>query len=451
VLVSQLRDYLQAGWQGDSLGPRTTLHPLQPFSRRYFEAGPVEAGPEPETLTVTPGDGPASAAGLPGSPRGSAGGAGPGALFTYAGEWRAAHQAPAPVTGGSPRRLSASPAGTPEQPLDLEALSRFLRQPVRDFFRSRLGVVFREAPTVEDEEVFGLDALAQQHLLAEALEAAAPRAQGIDGGASDPVADPGAEAQARAALAVARLRAAGRLPLGAAGERAAAALQLEIAPMVARWLTLQAAHPLHAGRLKLHFEHAGLSVDDRMEGLRAAAAHSAGGDAAGAIVFVECQAVRMRDPKGWRAENLVAAWARTLLACACGWQLHSRIVARDGLVSALPLPQQEAAAALESLLATWLEGRASPLPVACRTALDFLSGAADPARSYEGAGATAWARGEVEDPCLARAYPDFDALGADGRFADLAGRLYRPLLDWIAAGVSFEPHDPAGDGGENHG
>ena len=43
VLVSQLRDYLSAGWGGDVLAQRTTEHPLQPFSRRYFEEDPLAA------------------------------------------------------------------------------------------------------------------------------------------------------------------------------------------------------------------------------------------------------------------------------------------------------------------------------------------------------------------------------------------------------------------------
>jgi exodeoxyribonuclease V gamma subunit len=52
VLVSQLRDYLAPGWDLD-LDERTTVHALQPFSRRYFERG---------------------------------------GLLTYAGEWRSAHR-----------------------------------------------------------------------------------------------------------------------------------------------------------------------------------------------------------------------------------------------------------------------------------------------------------------------------------------------------------------------
>ena len=40
VLVSQLRDYLNVGWGQKVVSDRTTHHPLQPFSRRYFETGP---------------------------------------------------------------------------------------------------------------------------------------------------------------------------------------------------------------------------------------------------------------------------------------------------------------------------------------------------------------------------------------------------------------------------
>ena len=38
VLVAQLRDYIAAAWGSEAVSSRTTEHPLQPFSRRYFEA-----------------------------------------------------------------------------------------------------------------------------------------------------------------------------------------------------------------------------------------------------------------------------------------------------------------------------------------------------------------------------------------------------------------------------
>jgi exodeoxyribonuclease V gamma subunit len=39
VLVSQMRDYMGAVWGEEAVKARTTEHPLQPFSRRYFEQG----------------------------------------------------------------------------------------------------------------------------------------------------------------------------------------------------------------------------------------------------------------------------------------------------------------------------------------------------------------------------------------------------------------------------
>ena len=85
TLVAQLRDYLACGWGAPVLEQRTTEHPLQPFSRRYFE--PSAAGD-------------------------------PGRLFTYAGEWRVAHddRAPSAVPAASvspPATACTSPHSRP--------------------------------------------------------------------------------------------------------------------------------------------------------------------------------------------------------------------------------------------------------------------------------------------------------------------------------------------------
>jgi hypothetical protein len=80
VLVSQLRDHLVAGWGAHAVKALTTEHPLQPFSRRYFEA-PVgvdaRATTDPQADTAVPaGADPAQRA---------------PALFTHAHEWRDMH------------------------------------------------------------------------------------------------------------------------------------------------------------------------------------------------------------------------------------------------------------------------------------------------------------------------------------------------------------------------
>jgi exodeoxyribonuclease V gamma subunit len=148
VLVSQLRDYLSTGWGKEAVTSRTTQHPLQPFSRRYFETG--------------------------------------SSLMTYAREWRAAHEAQelatadaADSTDGSDRlpiggdqeviKSLAAFLPDPNLPLTLSQLTTFLRNPVKVFFRQRLLVRFEEDEDENaDDECFTVDGL-QEYLLVQEL------------------------------------------------------------------------------------------------------------------------------------------------------------------------------------------------------------------------------------------------------------------------------------------
>ena len=49
--------------------------------------------------------------------------------------------------------------------------------------------------------------------------------------------------------------------------------------------------------------------------------------------------------------------------------------------------------------------------------------------------------GEGEEMSLTRVYPSYAALSADGRFADLAQRLFGPLRAWAEQGVVMQLHD----------
>ena len=123
-----------------------------------------------------------------------------------------------------------------------------------------------------------------------------------------------------------------------------------------------------------------------------------------------------------------------------GLPARGLVVGRDASVAIAPLDAEPARATLARLLRAWREGLDAPLPLPFRTALAQLEGA-HPQRCYEGHD---HAHGEVEEACLARLYPDFEALSADGRFAELAERLYAPLRDWIAAHTAVLAHpDPS--------
>ena len=148
-------------------------------------------------------------------------------------------------------------------------------------------------------------------------------------------------------------------------------------------------------------------------------------------------------------------WIRTVVSSACGTPARGVIVGRDASVTLEPLPTEQARAALDTLLQAWREGLAGPLPLACRTGFALLAGSDAVASVYEGSRYLSDAMGgEVDDPCLARLYPDFESLSADGRFADLADRLLQPIAAWARHGVSFERHavlEPAvvADGGDD--
>ncbi|WP_310385051.1 exodeoxyribonuclease V subunit gamma, partial [Roseateles sp.] len=206
VLVAQLRDYLGAGWGDEVLKPLTTEHPLQAFSRRYFEG-------------VTP------------------------ALFTYAREWRDAHSGPdlaaAAVTAEAPEV---------QQALNVATLSAFLKNPVKAFFKHRLLVQFAQAEqATEDDEAFAVAGLLEYSMLRELLDELL-----VGLSADEDLTD-------RVAAHAARLRRAGRLPMAEQGRRVEQKLVATLTPMLQAWLELRALYPVAAPKelLRYPFEPSG--------------------------------------------------------------------------------------------------------------------------------------------------------------------------------------------------
>lgn len=382
VLVAQLRDYLDAGWHGDGgdgsvLTPRTTVHPLQPFSRRYFEGDP--------------------------------------ALFTYAREWRAVH---APVAAPQP---SLAPAALPAMPLTLQQLVRFLRNPVQTFFRVRLDVVFDELHVLDDDEVFGLDGLSRHAVLQTLID----ETRGL----------PAGDIHGQVAQRLRRLQRSGVLPMRALGERTMQELQQDAVPVLLCWQELQRAYPQAVDNVAVTLTHQEVQFDDWLGGLRSDGRQT---------VWVRMTASRLLERKGkLRADKLVDAWVRQLAAGAAGLQVEGLLLGADALLRLPALEQTLAREQLCSVLAAWRDGLQQPLPFTARTALADVSGGR-PAEVYSGGyrhGAAA-SPAESEEPCLSRVFPDFDALCADGRYAQYRDRLFQPLWDWAQQAV-VTPHEPA--------
>ena len=186
VVVSELLDYAVRMHGGEPareavVGHLVVEHPLQPFSRRYFERDAAANG----------------------------------RLFTFDADWVApAREAAGERAARAPFCAPPLPAPDGDGPAEipLTALVRFLRHPTAFFLRERLGILsWDEDDTLSDDEPFALGALDAYQLAAEWLE------ERLGGRA---------EAAHRALL-----RARGDLPQGRFGELAWQTVADAVAPL----------------------------------------------------------------------------------------------------------------------------------------------------------------------------------------------------------------------------
>jgi exodeoxyribonuclease V gamma subunit len=320
VLVSQLRDYLAAGWLLDP-GALTTEHALQPFSRRYFEQG---------------------------------------GLLTYAGEWRAAHgEAAASQDTALLPPYEIEPGFT----LRLGELTAFLRQPARYFFKRRLGVAFADADLVgEDEEPFSLNAL-ERYFLEDSL--------------LDDEREREAPADVRATLTVRaeRLAREGVLPIGLMGHQWQRQLVDAVVPVRSAWLMLGGRFSEAAPKLAVSIDFDGIALEDWIDKLRV------GGDESAWLMQMSSKV--MNSKGGARGDKLIGPWLRQLAGAAIGKKVSGYLVARDAIVTMAPLDPVQSRAELAAVVALWRRNLDQPLAVACNSALALLQGG-DPRAVYEG-------------------------------------------------------------------
>lgn len=403
VLVGQLRDHLAAGWRlaecaaridaptgqvapADTSGQAlvaalTTEHPLQPFSRRYFEPGR------------------------------------PARLFTHAHEWRALHGSPATPLAQS---VSTAPAEAPpclappsfDGPIQLAALGRFLRHPVRTFYAQRLQVELeRAAEQSADAEPFDIDALGGWGLREQVI--AAVERQLVEA--------PRTDSASCLETAIARLARAGQLPLRPFDTAWVRQLAAELAAPLARYRALLADHPWQLPSQGLRLEQAGLVLEDSLSGLRA--------DAHGHRLHLTLQPSELAKDDQLKWHHLVRPWpahlAAQLTAPTTTWLLGpGRAVVLD------PLPRGEAETILCNLLRGYVQGLTELPPLACRTVFSVLAAAAGdhkakPAMIYEGGFNQSAERDEHAG--YRRFWPDYAALRAAARGQPLIEQLYAPL------------------------
>ncbi|MGE8153063.1 exodeoxyribonuclease V subunit gamma [Pseudomonas vancouverensis] len=375
VLIGQLRDHLDSGWRladttENLLHAMTQEHPLQPFSARYFHEGD--------------------------------------ALFSYASEWQALHQAFKPMMD-----TEVLDAHVQDEPLGIAQLQDFLRNPVRHFFSQRLKIFFEAAQVpLVDEEPFVLDALQRYNLSDSLLEAALGNLDHSD--------------QALRAQAQ-RLQNSGLLPMAGFGESLQRELIEPLPDLLQRYEQLLTLWPQPiTSALPVDLELQGLRIEGWLTGLHQRAD--------GGLLSVTTIPNSIGSIKTRKWHRLIRPWINHLVACANGQPLTTALVASDDSLLLGPLEETSAQRILSDVLMAWKTGMRQPLPIAVKTAFAWL-GQTDPVKAeaaarkaYEGDGLTT--DGErAESPALTRQFADFDALTADETFIDWCNALYRPLFE----------------------
>ncbi|HDZ57898.1 MAG TPA: exodeoxyribonuclease V subunit gamma [Pseudomonas xinjiangensis] len=384
VLVGQLLDHLHAGWQTQGsaslLSAITTEHPLQPFSKSYFQQ---HSG-----------------------------------LFSYAREWLPMHASPVQTQPDE-----SLPALIPEAPIDIEALQRFLRNPVNHFFSGRLKVFLDERQQAAgDHEPFALDGLQNYQLSQTMLDLAhhfGPQ-EDIDTGLAE--------------LAC-RMQGQGYFPLAGFGELAQTQLVAPLGNQLRRFQAACSSWPeLLDNPRALLGERAGLRLSSWLNGLRR-------GDDPEALALVRLMPGNILGKGGPRWRKLITDWCTHVAGSASGYRLHSVVVAGDATLHFRPLDIDQAQGFLDVWLQDWLVGLERPLPCMPETAFAWLKALQEKGeekafeeacKAYEGH----WqSSGELgRSAVLQRQYPDFASLIQSGEFALFSDRLYAALPEAFAEG-----------------
>jgi len=387
VLVSQLRDHLSAGWAmvagvngadgSDLLEQITFEHPLQPFSRRYREAG--------------------------------------SGLISYQQEWASLHQ-----KAGGAVKTEALPVLN-DLHWTLKQASDFMREPVRFFFNERLKVRLElpELASINDE-VFALEPLErwqmQQQLVAE-LKRSVEQSQNW-------------QQSSEQQLELFRLQ--GRLAVGSGAALMQQDLVAGLEELAAGYQQFLTAYPIaDSGFYPLRFVCQQGELAEQLTGFRQ------GPPDKGGLAYAELLPTALIKDRSVVWRNLVAPYLKLLLCCASGVPLTLYVLSRVGQLVLQPVEKQQAEQQLEQILQLMQQGLSEPLALEFSVGVELVKqlekGAAvdDKLRSklerlYTG---DDFNNGALQrSPYLQRAFAQFDALWQKGQLEKNASALYAPLL-----------------------
>ncbi|MDI9246339.1 exodeoxyribonuclease V subunit gamma [Marinobacter sp. CHS3-4] len=392
VLVSQLRDHLDAVWsvtgEESASDALTTEHPLQPFSRDYFPAAQQP----------------------PGQRR----------LFSYDEEWLQAHQSQ------HAEDHQPLPYLPPAVPLTCQELAEFLKKPVETFYRRRLQLQFISVQAQDtDNETFSLDGLKHWTFERELIDQAVVKA--VDE----------TDLEHRLQERLNRMTARGDLGMGAMESVAAQQLYSRMPDLFVRYQKALADWPQMSESAwsvtwSVKTRLGSVELADRIGQLRT----RADGDVCRVVIANSSLLEKNGGGRAVKYSGLLDDWVIHLAGCTQSERFHTLVLGKEENRQILlaPVGRERAAELLEQIMVHWIEGQTYPLPIEPATAYGYLRGL-NPSGKKEGSEALGLERAEqafqstlaYRGIYLGRAYPDFESLQQAGDFAGLVRVLYEPL------------------------
>lgn len=384
VLVAQLREHLQQGWQID-VDSLTVEHKLQPFNTAYFS----EAAP---------------------------------GHFTYAGEWALAHKG---VNTDKAKQPNADVASLLERTLSINDMKRFIEEPARLYFNWYLDTYFgSESEDLNDTEAFVMDNLQSWTLVTRLVECG-KRAL-LNGG--------GTEAALLKELN--RMNREGALGIGAIAEQNGLELLEQADKILGSYQQGIAGYSqFNEFPIEVGFEHNGLVIEDTITGLHT--------NEQGERLWVVTSASKVAkntkkggvESRGWKHAS---AYYLGLLLLNLQQPTRLLIVSMGGCqLSVAPVPGPQALQQLEQLLELIALSVQQPQPMHLDIALEWLSAldkndndealAHEAAQQkYEEGGFNAPAIVAKSDYC-GRVAETYDSIMTSPHFRRFIGELYEPL------------------------
>lgn len=412
VLVSQLRDHLDAAWQVPGSDQQasealTIEHPLQPFSREYFPlqnrgAGGENSADVNEVLSAR-------------------------RLFTYDSEWLSAHQ-----SREAEAEQAKLPYLAPADPLTLAELGAFLKRPVEIFYQRRLQVRFTDVESLDtDNEAFAMDGLQHWRLEDELIRQAVMKAETDE------------ELQQRIEAALASMARRGELGMGLTEHALTRQLESRMPDLHKRYQEALALWPEAIDEV-VGFDYChergedALFISDRLGNLRT----RPDGSVCRVVIASSNLLEGPANSRQLRFPALLDHWITHLAGNLRFEAFHTLVLAKEEqrVVRLLPMERAVAEECLATVLDAWMQGQTQPLPVESGSAFAYLRGLY-PARGEGNEDKALQKAEEAYNKALARdsgylhrAYPEFGQLLAGGQFPLLVSLLYEPLWQAEQAG-----------------